>query len=81
MQDTHCTPADILPAAAPSGLPARRRGHLVRLGQALAIASCLAGTAQADTGAAAAWPLLPAACAILREMASFTSAGVATKAG
>jgi len=33
------------------------------------------------SGAAAAWPLLPAACAILREMASFTSAGVATKAG
>jgi thiol:disulfide interchange protein DsbC len=59
MQDTHCTPADSLPAAAPSGLPARRRGHLVRLGQALAIASCLAGTAQADTGAAAAWQGLP----------------------
>lgn len=32
------------------------------------------------SGAAAAWPLLPAACAILREMASFSSAGVATKA-
>ena len=31
------------------------------------------------SGAATAWPLLPAACAILREMASFSSAGVATK--
>ena len=31
------------------------------------------------SGAATAWPLLPAACAILREMASFNSAGVATK--
>lgn len=31
------------------------------------------------SGAAMAWPLLPAACAILREMASFSSAGVATK--
>ena len=31
------------------------------------------------SGAAAAWPLLPAACAILREMASFGAAGVATK--
>ena len=31
------------------------------------------------SGAATAWPLLPAACAILREMASFASAGVATK--
>lgn len=33
------------------------------------------------SGAATAWPLLPAACAILREMASFASAGVATKSG
>ncbi len=32
------------------------------------------------SGAATAWPLLPSACAILREMASFASAGVATKA-
>lgn len=31
------------------------------------------------SGAATAWPLLPAACAILREMASFSAAGVATK--
>ena len=31
------------------------------------------------SGAATAWPLLPSACAILREMASFASAGVATK--
>jgi len=31
------------------------------------------------SGAATAWPLLPAACAILREMASFGAAGVATK--
>lgn len=31
------------------------------------------------SGAATAWPLLTAACAILREMASFASAGVATK--
>lgn len=31
------------------------------------------------SGAATAWPLLPAACAIVREMASFDSAGVATK--
>lgn len=33
------------------------------------------------SGAATAWPLLPAACAILREMASFSAAGVATKGG
>ncbi|MBF6630185.1 MAG: nicotinate-nucleotide--dimethylbenzimidazole phosphoribosyltransferase [Comamonas sp.] len=32
------------------------------------------------SGAATVWPLLPAACAILREMASFATAGVATKA-
>lgn len=31
------------------------------------------------SGAALAWPLLPAACAILREMASFAEAGVAEK--
>lgn len=31
------------------------------------------------SGAAIAWPLLSAACAILREMASFSAAGVATK--
>lgn len=31
------------------------------------------------SGAATAWPLLPAACAILRDMASFGAAGVATK--
>lgn len=31
------------------------------------------------SGAAMVWPLLPAACAILREMASFSAAGVATK--
>jgi nicotinate-nucleotide--dimethylbenzimidazole phosphoribosyltransferase len=31
------------------------------------------------SGAALAWPLLQSACAILREMASFTSAGVAQK--
>jgi nicotinate-nucleotide--dimethylbenzimidazole phosphoribosyltransferase len=31
------------------------------------------------SGAAAVWPMLPAACAILREMASFKTAGVATK--
>ena len=33
------------------------------------------------SGAALAWPLLQSACAILREMASFEAAGVATKAG
>ena len=32
------------------------------------------------SGAATAWPLLPAACAVLREMANFGTAGVATKA-
>ena len=32
------------------------------------------------SGAALAWPLLVSACAILREMASFATAGVATKA-
>ncbi len=31
------------------------------------------------SGAALAWPLLVSACAIVREMASFTAAGVATK--
>jgi nicotinate-nucleotide--dimethylbenzimidazole phosphoribosyltransferase len=33
------------------------------------------------SGAALAWPLLQAACAMLREMASFESAGVSEKAG
>ena len=33
------------------------------------------------SGAALAWPLLVSACALLREMASFASAGVATKSG
>ena len=33
------------------------------------------------SGAALAWPLLPSACAILREMASFESAGVSTRDG
>lgn len=33
------------------------------------------------SGAALAWPLLESACAILREMASFEAAGVATQAG
>ena len=33
------------------------------------------------SGAALAWPLLQSACAILREMASFEAAGVATQAG
>ena len=32
------------------------------------------------SGAALAWPLLVSACALLREMASFSTAGVATKA-
>jgi nicotinate-nucleotide--dimethylbenzimidazole phosphoribosyltransferase len=32
------------------------------------------------SGAALAWPLLQAACAMLREMASFESAGVSEKA-
>jgi len=31
------------------------------------------------SGAALAWPLLQSACAILREMASFSSAGVSEK--
>ena len=31
------------------------------------------------SGAALAWPLLQSACALLKEMASFDSAGVATK--
>ena len=33
------------------------------------------------SGAALAWPLLQSACAILREMASFESAGVSEKSG
>jgi len=32
------------------------------------------------SGAALAWPLLQSACAVLREMASFDSAGVSQKA-
>ena len=31
------------------------------------------------SGAALAWPLLPSACAILREMASFEAAGCRSK--
>ena len=31
------------------------------------------------SGAAIAWPMLPAACAVLRDMASFSAGGVATK--
>ncbi|MES2424478.1 MAG: nicotinate-nucleotide--dimethylbenzimidazole phosphoribosyltransferase, partial [Pseudomonadota bacterium] len=31
------------------------------------------------SGAALAWPLLQSACAVLREMASFDSAGVSQK--
>jgi nicotinate-nucleotide--dimethylbenzimidazole phosphoribosyltransferase len=31
------------------------------------------------SGAALAWPLLQSACTVLRDMASFASAGVATK--
>jgi nicotinate-nucleotide--dimethylbenzimidazole phosphoribosyltransferase len=31
------------------------------------------------SGAATAWPLLVAACAVLREMASFSTAGVSVK--
>ena len=34
----------------------------------------------AGSGAALAWPLLQSACAVLREMASFEAAGVATQA-
>ena len=33
------------------------------------------------SGAALAWPLLQSACAVLREMASFEAAGVATQSG
>jgi nicotinate-nucleotide--dimethylbenzimidazole phosphoribosyltransferase len=33
------------------------------------------------SGAALAWPLLPAACALLEEMASFDDAGVSTREG
>jgi nicotinate-nucleotide--dimethylbenzimidazole phosphoribosyltransferase len=32
------------------------------------------------SGAALAWPLLPAACAVLADMASFESAGVSNRA-
>ncbi|WP_119966869.1 nicotinate-nucleotide--dimethylbenzimidazole phosphoribosyltransferase [Simplicispira lacusdiani] len=53
------------------------RGHQLMLGQMQAEPLLDLGLRLGEgSGAALAWPLLPSACAILREMASFEAAGV-----
>ncbi len=53
------------------------RGHTLMLAQMQAEPLLELGLRLGEgSGAALAWPLLPSACAILRDMASFSSAGV-----
>ncbi|MBY0408572.1 MAG: nicotinate-nucleotide--dimethylbenzimidazole phosphoribosyltransferase [Burkholderiaceae bacterium] len=57
-------------------------GHALMLAQLGAVPLLSLGLRLGEgSGAALAWPLLQSACAILRDMASFESAGVATQAG
>ena len=58
------------------------RGHQLMLAQMQAEPLLDLGLRLGEgSGAALAWPLLQSACAVLREMASFEAAGVATQGG